>query len=158
MSIFKVYVTGFSDHHSYSAWSQLPCPRTKLYVTRPHLYQIRSFDPWVKDKLKVILLSTILPLQLPLRWRHDERDGVSNHQPHDCLLKCLFRRRSKERSKLHATGLCVGNSPVTDEFPTQRASNAEDVSIWWRHHDEILGSSVELIRSSQNFAMLSAKF
>ena len=30
--------------------------------------------------------------------------------------------------------LCAGNSPVTGEFPTQRASNAENVSIWWRHH------------------------
>ena len=27
------------------------------------------------------------------------------------------------------------NSAVTDEFPAQRASNAENVSIWWRHHD-----------------------
>ena len=27
-----------------------------------------------------------------------------------------------------------GNSPVTGEFPAQRASNAENVSIWWRHH------------------------
>ena len=26
------------------------------------------------------------------------------------------------------------NSPVTGEFPTQRASDAENVSIWWRHH------------------------
>ena len=26
-------------------------------------------------------------------WRHNGRDGVSNHQPHDCLLNCLFRRR-----------------------------------------------------------------
>ena len=25
--------------------------------------------------------------------------------------------------------------PLTDEFPAQRASNAEDVSIWWRHRD-----------------------
>ena len=33
------------------------------------------------------------------------------------------------------TGLCEGNSPVTGEFPVQRASNAENVSIWWRHHD-----------------------
>ena len=24
---------------------------------------------------------------LPLEWRQNERDGVSNHQPHDCLLK-----------------------------------------------------------------------
>ena len=61
-------------------------------------------------------------------------EGVSNHQPHDCLLKRLFRRRSKETSKLCGTGLCVGNSPVTGEFPAQRASNAEDISIWWRHH------------------------
>ena len=44
------------------------------------------------------------------------------------------RRRSKKTSKFSVTGLCVGNSPVTDEFPTQRASNAENVSIWWRHH------------------------
>ena len=30
--------------------------------------------------------------------------------------------------------LCVGNSPGTGEFPAQMASNAENVSIWWRHH------------------------
>ena len=28
-----------------------------------------------------------------------------------------------------------GNSPVTGQFPAQRASNAENVSIWWRHHE-----------------------
>ena len=69
-----------------------------------------------------------------LQWRHKERDGVSNNQPHDCLLKRLFRRRSKKTSKLCVTGLCAGNSPVTGEFPTHRASNAANVSIWWRHH------------------------
>ena len=69
-----------------------------------------------------------------LQWRHNGRDGVSNHQPHDCWLNRLFGRRSKKTSKLRVTGLCVGNSPVTGEFPTQRASNAENVSIWWRHH------------------------
>ena len=70
----------------------------------------------------------------PLQWRHNGRDGVSNHQPHDCLLKRLFRWRSKKISKLRVTGLCVGNSPVTGKFPAQMASNAENVSIWWRHH------------------------
>ena len=30
-----------------------------------------------------------------LQWRHNGRDGVSNHQPHECLLNRLFRRRSK---------------------------------------------------------------
>ena len=48
---------------------------------------------------------------LPLRWRHNDQDCVSNHQPHGCLLNRLFRRRSNKTSKLRATGLCVGNSP-----------------------------------------------
>ena len=73
--------------------------------------------------------------QRTLRWRHNGRDSVSNHQPHDCLLNRLFRRRSKETSKLHVTGLCTGNSPRTGEFPAQMASYAENVSIWWRHHE-----------------------
>ena len=60
-------------------------------------------------------------------WRHNGRDSVSNHQPHDCLLNRLFRRRSKKTSKLRVPGLCAGNSPGT-------ASNEENVSIWWRHH------------------------
>ena len=71
---------------------------------------------------------------IPLHWRHNERDSVSNHQPHDWLLNRLFRRRSKKTSKLRATSLCAGNSPGTGEFPAQMASNAENVSIWWRHH------------------------
>ena len=44
------------------------------------------------------------------------------------------RRRSKKASKLHVTGVCEWNSLVTGEFPAQKASNAENVSIWWRHH------------------------
>ena len=48
---------------------------------------------------------------ITLRWRHNDLDGVSNHQPHGCLLNRLFRRRSKKTSKLRVTGLCVGNSP-----------------------------------------------
>ena len=69
-----------------------------------------------------------------LQWRRNERDGVSNHQPHDCLLNGLFGRRSKKTSNLRVTGLCEGNSPVTGEFPSQMASNAEKGFIWWRHH------------------------
>ena len=52
-----------------------------------------------------------------LQRRHNRCDGVSNHQPRDCLLNRLFRPRSKETSKLRVNGLCAGNSPVTGEFP-----------------------------------------
>ena len=48
-----------------------------------------------------------------LRWRHDERDTVSNHRRLDYLLNRLFRRKSKKTSKLHVTGLCERNPPVT---------------------------------------------
>ena len=72
-----------------------------------------------------------------LHWCHNEHDCVSNHQPHDCLINRLFKHRWKKTLKLRATGLCEGNSPVTGEFPTQRTSNAEYVSIWWRHHVNI---------------------
>ena len=44
-----------------------------------------------------------------LEWRHNVRDGVSNHQLHGCLLNRLFRRRSQKASKLRVTGLCAGN-------------------------------------------------
>ena len=74
-------------------------------------------------------------LDQSLRWRHNGHDGVSNHQHHHCLLNHLFGCRSKKTSKLRVTGLCVGNSPGTGEFPAQRTSDAENASIWWRHHE-----------------------
>ena len=78
---------------------------------------------------------SFITYHLSLHWHHNGRDSVSNHQPHDCLLNRLFRRRSKETSKRGVTDLCAGNSPGTGEFPAQMASNAENVPIWWRHHD-----------------------
>ena len=136
-----------------------------------------------------------------LHWRHDGPEGVSNHQPRDCLyviynkrdrakldcaepshylhqclfiINCIFKNKlrrhfiskskknwlvlmhlkasqitslaivystvysgadQRKTSKLRATGLCVGNSPVIGEFSAQMASNAENISIWWRHHE-----------------------
>ena len=69
-----------------------------------------------------------------LQWHYDECDGISNHRPHDFLLNRLFWSRSENTPKLCVTGLGAGNSPVIGEFPTQRASNLENVSIWWCHH------------------------
>ena len=47
-----------------------------------------------------------------LQWRHNGRNSVSNHQPHDCFLNRLFRRRSKKTSKLRVTSLCAHKWPV----------------------------------------------
>ena len=59
-----------------------------------------------------------------LQRRHNERNGVSNHQRLDCLLNRLFRHRSRKTSKPRDTGFCWGGGggfSVTGEFPTQRA-------------------------------------
>ena len=74
-------------------------------------------------------------LSWSLQCRHTGHNSVSNHQPHDCFLNRSFRHRSKKTSKLRVTGLCAGNSPEAGEFPAHMASNAENVSIWWRHHE-----------------------
>ena len=67
---------------------------------------------------------------ISIQWRHNEHDGATNHQPHECLLKV----RIKENIKAPRHWPLWGNSSVSGEFPAQRASNAENVSIWWRHH------------------------
>ena len=81
-----------------------------------------------------MLLPYMMDNHHSLRWRHNGCNNVSNHQPHHCLLNRLFRRRSKKTSKLRVTGFCAKNSPGTGEFSAQMASNAENVSIWWRHY------------------------
>ena len=56
--------------------------------------------------------------------------AMASQIPHDCLLNRLFRHGSKKTSKFHVTGLFEENSPVTNEFLTQTASNVENISIW----------------------------
>ena len=78
-----------------------------------------------------LLLDGTKPLLAPMLTLscHNECDGISYQQPHNCLLNRLFRRRSKKTPKLQVTGLCVRKSPVTGEFPAQRVSKAENASI-----------------------------
>ena len=54
-----------------------------------------------------------------LLWRHNGRDCVSNHQPHDCLLNRLFRHRSKKRGLV--------NSPL--KWPVTRQFLPEDIAF-----------------------------
>ena len=81
-----------------------------------------------------------------LLWRHNRRNGVSNHQPHDCLLNRLFRRRSKKTSKPRISGLLRGihrwlvNSP--HKWPVMRKMFPFD----------------DVIMCQGNFRELSGKF
>ena len=75
---------------------------------------------------------------LTLPGCHNERNGVSNHRRPNCLRDRLVRSRSKKTSKLRLNGFCDWNSRWIPR--THRASNAENVSIWWRHHGSFLGA------------------
>ena len=50
---------------------------------------------------------------------------------------------NKKTPKLRVTGFCAGNSPVTGEFPAQRASNAE----MFPFDDVIIGDPVTFYRT-----------
>ena len=75
-------------------------------------------------------------ITLPLKCYHYNGIIMGIKSPASRLFTQAFIQvQIKENIKLCITGLCVGNSPVTGEFLGQRASNAKNVSIWWRHHD-----------------------
>ena len=83
---------------------------------RQCITSIRCYIPNIVDKLPfhmdIISQSTLFMdhrvCYTSLQWRHNEPDGVSNHQPHDSLLNLLFRRWSNKTSKLRVTGLWRG--------------------------------------------------
>ena len=127
-------------------------------VTRQR-WVTQSYDAFFHQRLKKELSK-----QWRRRWfeepwhplcalRHTTVSGVYYHRMHysDVLIGTMASQitsltivystvysgtdqRKEQSSTSHVTGLCVVNSPVTGEFPAQRASNAENVSISWRHH------------------------
>ena len=94
-----------------TTWKTFPC----YGVIMTHAFFSPDWDRarniWVKRTVLYQRLRKIIAnerSQYSWQWRHNERDGVSNHQPHDYLLNRLFMRRSKKTSKLRVTGICEG--------------------------------------------------
>ena len=89
--------------------------------------------------------------RLSLQWRHNGHDSVSNHQPHECLLNRLFRRRSKKTSKLRVTCLCAGNSPVPGgKWPVTRKMFSFD--------DIIMSLGHNALRPEQDLMLMAMAF
>ena len=97
---------------------------------------LATVQPCLSEHCSNVISGVDVARHCSLQCRHNGCDSISDHQPYDWFLNRLIIRRSKKTPKLRVTGLCAGNSPVTGEFPAQMASNAENVSIWWRHHVE----------------------
>ena len=99
---------------------EIPMP---LLMTKLNLYcETWVFNyPWTCSSMHVWWENCICWHITTLLWRHNRHNGVSNHQPRDCLFKRLFRRRSKKTPK------APRHRPLCVEFT--------GVSIWWRQHD-----------------------
>ena len=64
------------------------------------------------------------------------------------------RAQIKENIKALRHWILCGEFTGTGEFPAQRASNAENVSIWWRHYEHYWTESAKwLMAESLNLAM-----
>ena len=120
-----------------TAMCVLICSWINFLRQKPACCAITSYTPSITTYTRTgIMLQKLCCKTVSLEWRHNGHDCVSNHQPpHDCLLNRLFRRRLMKASKPQVTGLFEGNTPVTGEISAQRISNLENVSIWWRFHD-----------------------
>ena len=65
-----------------------------------------------------------------LQWRHNER-GDSQITGFSIVCSAVWSGADQRKHQSYVLPAFVR---VTGEFPTQKASNAGDVSIWWRHH------------------------
>ena len=101
--------------------------------------------------MKPLQIST---MAVSLQWRHNEHDGVSNHQPRDCLLNHLFRRNQRKNQTPRHWPLC-GEFTGDRWIPRLKGGNAEKGSTWWRHHVATDHSMIILILL-KHLNMLSA--
>ena len=91
-----------------------------------------------KTKGRYILAATC-SISVSLQWRHNERDGVSNHRRLDCSLRLLFRRISRKHQSSVPLAFVRGihqwlvNSPHKGTV-TWRMLPFDDVIMWWYVH------------------------
>ena len=71
-------------------------------------------------------------LPFALQWHHKGHDSISSYQPRDCLFIRLYRWKKT------LWGIAA-----------QMASNAENVSIWSRHHDNTRHQSHAIVQLCQ---------
>ena len=61
----------------------------------------------------------------------------------------FIQTQIKENIKAPRHWTLCGEFTGTGEFPAQRVSYAENVSIWWRHHEMTTGSTINCVVQSR---------
>ena len=103
--------------------------------------QLKTY--WSVRNLRLPIGSTaaVAPLQGPVSVNHESHHNdvmmsAMASQTTDVSIVCWTGADQRKHQQLRVTGPCA----VTGEFPTQKASNAEKLSNWRRHHDFIVRS------------------
>ena len=113
-----------------------------------------EFQKW--DTRRLVLKLIAICTKLSFRFAHysDVVMGWARWRlksPVSRLLAQPFvQAQINKTSKLPFTGFCEGNSPVTGEFPTQRARNAENVFIWLRYHGNVY--PLDLVQNARHIS------
>ena len=76
-------------------------------------------------------------LSFPLHWRHNDHDGVSNHQPRDCLLNRYsgadHRKHQSSASLAFVRGIHRGPVNSPHKWPvTRKMIPFDDVIMRWQ--------------------------
>ena len=71
---------------------------------------------------------------ITLEWRHSGRDGVSNHQSHDCSLNRFFRRRSRKHQSSTSLAFVRGFHRWPVNSPRKGPVTRKMLPLLWRHH------------------------
>ena len=122
-------------------WVSVLCLQSK-YLIRLHSSLLSKSADKIDIRISIFGWNDIrhfpyLAAIFSLQWRSNERDGVSHHR---CLvffysIVCSGSYQEKYQS--------AGNSPVTVEYPAQRASNSKNIPF-----DDVIMSRLLTIRST----------
>ena len=81
------FVTGYVNVPGY--WEWLSTNKGDYTRASCYSFQVALFHVFIKGMSWLLSQST-------LQWRHNEYDGVSTHQAHECLLSRLFKAQINE--------------------------------------------------------------
>ena len=107
MKFILISIKRCSKQHGIAHLAEYTILLSKLILSdyqRPSRTTFDKYSTFKYISLEIILL-TLSFRELPqfrsasLKWRHNEGNGVSNHQPHDCLLNRFFKAQIKENIK-----------------------------------------------------------
>ena len=136
------------DLSSHKKWKHFKPKRIPCFVTEKCISQITGFIIDTSEKYAYYSDTRWYSSEVIITmWKAWVRDVFHNYS--DVIMGAIASQitsltivdstvySSADQRKHQSSAslaICAGNSPVTGEFPAQMASNAENVSIWWRHH------------------------